>query len=66
MAEAIRRRDEIDSTRADSPLAAARDAIVVDSTGRTAQEVIDQLVALADQALPAPTAGKRVGSADDE
>ncbi len=66
VAEAIRRRDEIDSTRADSPLAAAGDAVVVDSTGRTAVEVIDLLESLAAEALPAPSSGQQVGSAGDE
>lgn len=37
---AIRRRDERDSTRADSPLQAARDAVVVDTTGKNPQEVL--------------------------
>ncbi|HAZ30207.1 TPA: (d)CMP kinase [Candidatus Acetothermia bacterium] len=38
---AIRRRDERDSTRADSPLRAASDAVVVDTTGKDPQEVVD-------------------------
>lgn len=66
VAEAIRRRDEIDSTRADSPLATAHDAVVVDSSGRTAAEVIDLLEGLAAKALPAPSPGQRVGSPADE
>ncbi|MBC7220161.1 (d)CMP kinase [Candidatus Bipolaricaulota bacterium] len=37
---AILRRDERDSTRADSPLRPAPDAVVVDTTGRTPQEVV--------------------------
>lgn len=43
----IRRRDEIDSTRAASPLKPADDAIRLDSTGRYIEEVIDDIVALA-------------------
>jgi cytidylate kinase len=38
-------RDRRDSTRADSPLKAAEDAIVVDSTGSTIQEVFERMVA---------------------
>ncbi|GAB4309931.1 MAG: (d)CMP kinase [Candidatus Bipolaricaulota bacterium] len=37
---AILRRDERDSTRADSPLRPAPDAVVVDTTGRTPEEVV--------------------------
>ncbi len=37
---AILRRDERDSTRTDSPLRPAPDAVVVDTTGRTPQEVV--------------------------
>jgi cytidylate kinase len=43
--EAMARRDALDSGRAASPLQAAPDAVVLDSTGRTAQEVIDEVVA---------------------
>ncbi|HEU67775.1 MAG TPA: cytidylate kinase, partial [Candidatus Acetothermia bacterium] len=37
---AILRRDERDSTRSDSPLRPAPDAVVVDTTGMTPQEVV--------------------------
>ena len=38
-------RDRRDSTRADSPLKAADDAIIVDSTGLSIQEVFEQMMA---------------------
>ena len=44
--EAILRRDRIDSTREHSPLAAAPDAEVVDTTGLTFDEVVDRIVSL--------------------
>lgn len=40
------RRDERDSAREHSPLRAAGDAAVIDTTGRTVQEVTEQIVAL--------------------
>jgi CMP/dCMP kinase len=40
-------RDERDSTRADSPLKAAPGAVVVDTTGMTLEQVVDQIAALA-------------------
>lgn len=46
---AIRRRDERDSTRADSPLRAARDAVVVDTTGKNPQEVLALVRDLAEE-----------------
>jgi CMP/dCMP kinase len=45
--DAIVRRDEIDSTRTHSPLAAADDAVVVDTTGLTFDEVVDRIALLA-------------------
>jgi cytidylate kinase len=39
----LRRRDEIDSQRQHSPLAAAADAIMVDSTALTADEVVERV-----------------------
>ena len=39
-------RDERDTTRADSPLLAAEDAITVDTTGLTIDEVVDRIVGL--------------------
>ncbi|MGI8434506.1 MAG: (d)CMP kinase [Nocardioidaceae bacterium] len=41
------RRDEYDSTRVTSPLAAAPDAVMVDSTFLTLDQVIEQIVTLA-------------------
>jgi len=43
----IARRDHLDSTRAHSPLAPADDAIVLDTTVKTPDEVIAEIVALA-------------------
>jgi len=45
--ERLRRRDRADSTREASPLERAPDAISIDTTGRTADEVVDELVARA-------------------
>lgn len=42
--EALARRDALDSTRATSPLAPAVDAVVLDSTGRAAADVIEEVV----------------------
>ncbi len=47
MREALARRDAIDSNRKTAPLAQAEDAIVVDGTDMTLDEVIDRIVALA-------------------
>jgi CMP/dCMP kinase len=38
------RRDRIDSTRATAPLAVAPDAVVIDTTGREALEVVEEVV----------------------
>lgn len=43
----VKRRDHLDSTRAVSPLRAAEDAIVVDTSHMTQSEVIDHLTELA-------------------
>jgi CMP/dCMP kinase len=43
--EALRRRDEADSGRAASPLAQAADALVIDSTELTADEVVARVLA---------------------
>ena len=45
----IRRRDEYDSTRQHAPLIAASDAVVVDSTGLTIQEVLERVKGLIEQ-----------------
>ena len=49
--EEIRDRDEKSRTRADSPLRRADDAVLVDSTDLTADQVVDALVALARKRL---------------
>ena len=43
-AESMRRRDELDSSRATSPLLAAPDAIVLDSTGRSVDSVVEEVL----------------------
>ena len=45
----VRRRDHLDSTRAVSPLRAAEDAIVVDSSDMTETEVVARLLDLVEQ-----------------
>ena len=47
----LRRRDEYDSSRADSPLRPAPDAIVVDSTDLDREGVVDRVVELAVSAV---------------
>jgi pantoate ligase / CMP/dCMP kinase len=42
----IRRRDEVDSTRSADPLRVADGATVVDTTGLTVEQVVDQIVGL--------------------
>lgn len=44
--ESIERRDEIDSTRGTSPLLIADGAVVIDSTGCSVTEVVDQIVSM--------------------
>jgi CMP/dCMP kinase len=44
---AIKARDHSDTTRATSPLTAAADALVIDTTDLSAEEVIDRILALA-------------------
>lgn len=50
--ESIRRRDAQDAGRAVAPLLAAEDAVVVDSTGLTLEEVVDRIVAIANRETP--------------
>jgi cytidylate kinase len=45
----VRRRDHLDSTRTVSPLRAAADAVVVDTSEMTESEVIDHLLDLVKQ-----------------
>jgi CMP/dCMP kinase len=44
---ALRRRDEIDSTRTVAPLRPADDAVIVDSTGLSIEQVVERIAALA-------------------
>jgi cytidylate kinase len=53
LAEDLRRRDEYDSSRADSPLRPAADAVVVDSTDLDREAVVDRVVELARHAVRA-------------
>jgi CMP/dCMP kinase len=49
-AETLARRDAIDSGRAASPTRAAPDALVIDSTTRSIDQVVDQLLELIEAA----------------
>jgi CMP/dCMP kinase len=49
-AEALVRRDRLDSGRATSPTRAAEDALLLDSTGREVDDVVGQIVELIDAA----------------
>ncbi|WP_370619717.1 (d)CMP kinase [Mumia sp. Pv 4-285] len=51
-AASLQRRDAIDSTRTTSPLAKADDAIELDTTHLTLDEVVDEVVRLAVKAVP--------------
>src|SRR5437763_5913017 len=42
----LARRDALDSNRAASPLRPAEDAVVIDTTGRTVEDVVDQVLGL--------------------
>ena len=53
MAAELRERDRRDRTRAVSPLVAAPDAVVVDSTGLSEEQVLEKVEALIRQKLPA-------------
>lgn len=46
VARAIAERDHIDSTRSDSPLQPAEGSVTVDSTGRTVDDVVAEIVGL--------------------
>jgi CMP/dCMP kinase len=50
--EALARRDHLDSSRTASPLAMADDAILIDGTDLTLDEVIDAVVALVEERRP--------------
>ena len=45
MARDIARRDQVDSTREASPLYAADDALVIDTTGRPIDEIVEEVLA---------------------
>ncbi len=45
-ADDVRRRDRLDSTRAVSPLVVPDGAVVIDSTGRSVDDIVDEIVAL--------------------
>ncbi|MCP3030678.1 (d)CMP kinase [Halobacillus sp. A1] len=47
--EDIRKRDEIDSKRTASPLVKAEDAVELDTTSLTIEEVVDQIIAIVNQ-----------------
>ena len=49
----LARRDQVDSTRAASPLAKAPDAVEIDGTHLTLDQVVDAVVALVDDAVGA-------------
>ena len=48
----LERRDSIDSTRADSPLTAAEDALILDTSEMTVDEVVDLIVRTAGERRP--------------
>jgi cytidylate kinase len=53
LSQEIRERDLRDSSRPVAPLRPAEDAIILDSTGLTIEQVVDQVLALARSRLPA-------------
>jgi cytidylate kinase len=53
VATLITERDRLDSTRATSPLYAAADAIVVDTTGKSIQDVVDEVLRVVNRRLGA-------------
>ena len=53
LVEQIRERDERDSTRAVSPLAPAEDAVVLDGSGLSIQEVLDRALQVVSKNTPA-------------
>jgi cytidylate kinase len=60
IADNLRLRDHIDSTRADSPLREASGSVLVDTDGRTIEQVVDAIVALLE---PPVDGAPEVGSA---
>jgi cytidylate kinase len=55
--EEIRQRDQADTTRTDSPLTRARDAVHVDTTGLSPEEVVARLLAVVESRRRRPGAG---------
>jgi len=53
--EEIRERDRRDRTRKDSPLRPADDAVTIDSTDLTLEQVIERAAALVEKYLRAPS-----------
>jgi len=51
---AVNRRDHLDSTRAVSPLRAADDAVLMDTSDLTLDQVLDELTRLVQQRIGAP------------
>src|ERR1019366_7044919 len=59
MAAELRERDRRDRTRAASPLVAAQDAVVLDSTNMSEDEVVDRIEELVEQRLAEKPYGLR-------
>jgi len=65
----LARRDQLDSTRATSPLAVADDAFVIDTTGRTVDDIVAEVVdrlgdpSTADATAAGPTGATSVAAA---
>ncbi len=51
LAQALRQRDEFDSARPASPLRPAEDAVVLNTTDMTREQVVDRIVGLARRIL---------------
>jgi cytidylate kinase len=57
VATLLTERDQLDRTRATSPLYAAKDAIVVDTTGKSVSAVVDEVMVIVKKRLQAPGSG---------
>jgi len=53
LSQEIHERDRRDSARSVAPLRPATDAVIIDSTGMTVEQVVAQVLALAREAFPA-------------
>jgi cytidylate kinase len=60
VATALTARDEIDRTRTASPLYAAPDAVVVDTTGKSVQQVVTEVLGILNRKR-AEGGGQRAG-----